>query len=286
MHDTNPMDENKLDHYLTAWKLLNPELLMQTMTSAIYTVTCEAETVILKLLSSTEVDEQRGAAALRCFDGNGAVRLLQSDQGAQLLEYAAGEELVTLVERGGDEQATTIIAEVIRQLHSVSQENSPQAGLITLDRWFEALFRKAASDQQSGIDSIYLRAASVASRLLAGQREVRVLHGDIHHRNIRRSSRGWLAFDPKGLIGERTYDCANTLCNPVMPELVHNEARLLRNAAILAGELAIDLSRMLAFTYAYACLNASWWLPRSGTPVADEIVEWHLKVARMIEPHL
>jgi len=282
----NPENEEKLKDYLVAWDLSKPELLMQTMTRSIYTVTRGSETVILKLLSATEVDEQRGAAALRCFDGNGAVRLLRYDQGAQLLEYAAGEELVTLVERGEDEQATTIIAEVIRQLHNVPQEHTSQAGLITLERWFEALFRKAGTDQQSGIDSIYLRAASVASRLLAGQREVRVLHGDIHHRNIRRSSRGWLAFDPKGLIGERTYDCANTLCNPVMPELVHNEARLLRNAAILADALAIDLSRVLAFTHAYACLNASWWLPRSGTPVADEIVEWHLKVARMIEPHL
>ena len=136
------------------------------------------------------------------------------------------------------------------------------------------------------IDSIYVRSASLAKRLLVDQLEVRVLHGDIHHRNIRKTSRGWLTFDPKGLVGERTYDCANTLCNPVMPELVHNETRLLTNAAILADTLALDLSRVLAFTYVYACLNASWWLLRLGTNSAEDIVQWHLKIARIVEPHI
>lgn len=281
----NTIDNKKLNHYLTAWKLSNPELLMQTMTSHIYTVTHESETVILKLLSPSEVDEQRGAVALRCFDGHGAVRLLRYDEGAHLMEYAAGDELVTLVERGEDEQATRIIAQVIQQIHGVPQ-NTSHDGLIPLEHWFEALFNKAVSDRQMKIDSIYVRSASLAERLLVDPREVRVLHGDIHHRNIRQTSRGWLTFDPKGLVGERTYDCANTLCNPVMPELVHNETRLLTNASILADTLALDLSRVLAFTYAYACLNASWWLLRMGTTGAEDIVQWHLKIAMIVEPHI
>ena len=281
----NTIDNGKLNNYLTAWNLSNPQLLVQTMTSHIYTVTHETETVVLKLLSPSEIDEQRGAVALRCFDGHGAVRLLRYDEGAHLMEYAAGDELVTLVERGEDENATRIIAQVIQQLHSVPQ-NIPHDGLIMLEHWFEALFNKAASDRQMNIDSTYVRSAALARRLLIDQRDVRVLHGDIHHRNIRKTSRGWLTFDPKGLIGERTYDCANTLCNPVMPELVHNETRLLTNATILADTLTLELSRVLAFTYAYACLNASWWLLRMDTKGAEDIVWWHLKVAMIVEPHV
>jgi len=281
----NMIDKNKLNYYLSAWNLSNPKFLTQTMTSHIYTVTYDTETAILKLLSPSETDEQRGAVALRHFDGHGAVRLLHYDEGAHLMEYAAGDELVTLVERGGDENATRIIAQVIKQLHSVPQDGSHD-GLFMLDRWFGELFNKAVADRRAGIESIYVRSASLAQRLLVDQRDVRVLHGDIHHRNIRQSSRGWLTFDPKGLVGERTYDCANTLCNPVMPELVHNETRLLTNAAILADTLALDLSRVLAFTYAYACLNASWWSLRLGTEGAEDIVQWHLNVARIIEPHI
>jgi len=280
------MNNNKLNYYLSAWNLSNPQLLVQTMTSHIYTVMHGTETVILKLLSPSEFDEQRGAAALRYFDGRGSVRLLRYDEGAHLLEYAAGDELVTLVERGEDENATRIIAQVIQQIHGAPQD-APRDGLVMLDRWFRGLFTKAAADRQAGIESIYVRSAAFAERLLADPREVRVLHGDIHHRNIRQSSRGWLAFDPKGLVGERTYDCANTLCNPPIPELVHNESRLLTNAAILADTLALDPSRVLAFTYAYACLNASWWSLRIGADeVAEELVQWHLKVAVIIEPHI
>ncbi len=274
-------DNKKLNYYLAAWNLSDPQFLTETVTSHIYTVTHDAETVVLKLLSPSETEEQRGAVALRYFDGCGAVRLLRYDEGAHLLEYAAGDELVTLVERGEDENATRIIAQVIKQLHSVPQD-APRDGLFVLDRWFGELFNKAAADRQAGIESIYVRSASLSQRLLADQREVRVLHGDIHHRNIRQSSRGWLAFDPKGVVGERTYDCANTLCNPAMPELVHNETRLLTNAAILADALALNLSRVLAFTYAYACLNASWSL-RIG---AEDMVQWALKVAAIIEPHI
>jgi streptomycin 6-kinase len=279
-------DDKKLNYYLSAWNLSNPQLLTQTMTSHIYTVTCESETVILKLLSSSETEEQRGAAALSYFDGRGAVRLLRYDEGAHLMEYAAGDELVTLVKRGEDENATRIIAQVIRQIHNVHQ-TARFDGLLGLDRWFEELFNKADADRLAGIESIYVRSAPLAQRLLADPREVRVLHGDIHHYNIRQSSRGWLAFDPKGLFGERTYDCANTLCNPVMPELVHNETRLLTNAATLADALELDLSRVLAFTYAYACLNASQWGLRLGRDdIAEEIIQWHLKVAEIIEPHI
>ncbi len=274
-------DTNKLNHYLAAWELSNPRLLTQTMTSHIYTVTHGAETFVLKLLSPSETEEQRGALSLRYFDGHGAVRLLRYDAGAQLMEYAAGDELVTLVERGEDERATRIIAQVITQLHSVPQD-APHDGLVPLDRWFGALFAKGAADRQAGIESIYVRNAALTERLLADQRDVRVLHGDIQHYNIRQSPRGWLAFDPKGLVGERTYDCANTLCNPVMPALVHNETRLLTNAAILADLLTLDPWRVLAFTCAYACLNASWWLQLGGS----DIVQWALKVAEIIEPHI
>ena len=69
---------------------------------------------------------------------------------------------------------------------------------------------------------ILARCADVARRLLAEPREVTVLHGDLHHDNVLHGSRGWLAIDPKGLIGERTYEVANLLGNPwPHGEIVH-----------------------------------------------------------------
>src|SRR5262249_25389924 len=71
--------------------------------------------------------------------------------------------------------------------------------------------------------------------------------------------------------------CANALCNPVLPELVHDETRLLTSAGIMAEMLALDRERVLAFTYAWACLNASWWLKLGGS----DIDQWFLKVAEI-----
>jgi streptomycin 6-kinase len=51
---------------------------------------------------------------------------------------------------------------------------------------------------------IFSLSAETAHALLAAPREITVLHGDIHHDNILHfGERGWLAIDPKGLIGER-----------------------------------------------------------------------------------
>jgi streptomycin 6-kinase len=277
---------DNLKRYLEAWDLSDPQPLAQTPTSHLYTVRYGETTAVLKLLTPYGWEEQRGGAALRCFDGHGAVRVYQMDADAQLLEYAGGDELVTLVNQGDDAGATRIIVSVLNQLHSIPQPASCD-GVFPLDPWFQALFRKADADEAAGIQSIFVRGARVARRLLAEPRDVRVLHGDIHHHNIRQSPRGWLAFDAKGLIGERTYDCCNTLCNPYRgtprhDPLVHDERRLLTNAGILADGLGIDLPRLLDFAFAYGCLSACWSLSIND----EQVAQWMLEIAQIVEPHL
>ena len=273
------MSDERLNQYISKWQLSDVVHYDETHTSQIYVVTWQEKPAILKLLHPDEIEEQRGAIALRHFNGHGAVQLYRSDRGAQLLEYAFGSELVTLVIKEQDEEATHILANVIRELHNVTQ-NTLTDGLVPLSQWFEALFTQADLDHQNEEDSIYIHGAKVAERLLADPRDIRILHGDIHHYNIRQSERGWLAFDPKGLVGERTYDCANALCNPVITELVHNKKRLLRNAEIFAADLDLDKQRILDFTFAFCCLNASQWIGQEG---GDKYINWYLKVARMIE---
>lgn len=274
------MTPELLSHYLQIWNLSEPNLLTETHSSFVYTVDYQGETAVLKLLKPAGEEEREGVIALAHFNGQGAVRLLRHDSNAHLLEYADGDDLVGMVQRGDDEEAARIIADVLNQLHAVPVESPP--GLTTLRTWFRALFKQAERDQQKGTDSIYVRGSLVAETLLNAPEQERILHGDIHHANIRyRAGRGWLAFDPKGLYGERTYDAANTLCNPIdMRDLVENETRLLTIAGILAERLNIELPRLLAFVYVYTCLSASWWLGDGVDPVED------LRIAAIVEPHL
>lgn len=269
-----------VEYYCQHWNLTEPQLLTETATSHIYTVTYEGERVVLKLLKPRGWEERTGAAALRYWNGRGAVRLLRDEEDAYLMEYAEGDTLVPMVQGGGDEQAAQIIADVLNELHATTTQPLPQQPE-PLQVWFRALYSKAAEDRSAGVESSFVRAARLAEDLLANPLEVRVLHGDMHHENVRLARRGWLAFDPKGLIGERTYDAANTLCNPYgMPQLTHNETRLLTNAGILAEAMKIDYQRVLTFLYLYANLSASWHLSDGNDPAH----EW--AIIALVEPHI
>jgi streptomycin 6-kinase len=271
-----------LNHYLRAWTLSDPQPLATTRSSHVYTVTYQGEKAVLKILTPVGDEEKSGAIALRYFNGAGAARLYEADDQAQLIEYVAGDDLVSMVKQGQDEHATAIIAEVLNKLHATQ---APLPDLDPLDRWFAELFRKAELDEQRGDHSIYVRAAALARELVTNPLDRHVLHGDMHHENVRyHAQRGWLAFDPKGLVGERTYDAANTLCNPIdMNDLVQDENRLLKNASILSEIMGIERSRILQFTFAYTCLSASWHL--TDDPDSQDAKET-IKLAEIIEVHL
>jgi streptomycin 6-kinase len=240
--------------------------------------------VVLKLLTPIGVeDEHDGMLALRHFDGQGAVRLLDHDDHAHLLEYAGDEELAQMVWRGDDLAAAAIIAEVLNKLHG-ARPDGPVPPLRTLRQRFRSLFTTAARDEAAGKASIYVRGARVAAYLLATPQDECVLHGDIQHHNIRRHPvRGWLAYDPKGLYGERTYDAGNTLCNPSNArDRVMSEQRLLRVTEVLAEGMGVSVERLRMFVFAYACLSASWPDKPAGSDVKLQI----LTVARHAERHI
>ena len=273
-----------LNDYLRRWNLRDPEPLAHSPRGSLYTVYQNTEKVVLKLFTPIGAeDEADGAVALRYFDGHGAVRLLAHDEQAHLLEYAGDEELAQMVVRGDDLAAAAIIAGVLNKLHR-PRFTVPPPALRTLPQRFRSLFSRAVQDEAAGEESIYVRGARVAQRLLAQPQDECVLHGDIQHHNIRlHPEHGWLAYDPKGLYGERSYDAANTLCNPATArDRVMSEARLLAVSQVLADEMGVHVERLRAFVFAYACLSASW----PDKPEGSEVQHWFLTVARNAERHM
>ena len=84
--------------------------------------------------------------------------------------------------------------------------------------------------------------------------------GDIHHGNVLDAgARGWLAIDPKGLLGERTFDFVNILRNPDAATALA-PGRFDRQVDLLADTAALDRQRLLKWTLAFAGLSASWHL--------------------------
>ena len=129
-----------------------------------------------------------------------------------------------------------------------------------LTRWFEALAPAARTH-----GGLLAQADLAAQALLADPRDVVVLHGDIHHGNVLDGGeRGWLAIDPKGLLGERTFDFVNILRNPDAAAAL-TPGRFDRQVEVLAAAASVERRRLLEWTLAFAGLSAAWHLA-DGTP--------------------
>lgn len=205
-------------------------------------------------------EEKRGAALMSWWDGEGAAAVLALADEAILLERAEDDgSLAELARSGRDDEASCIICGVIAKLHA--RKANPPDGLLLLPQWFQAL--EPAASRHGGV---LIKAAAAARDLLAAPQEVTVLHGDIHHGNILDFGlRGWLAIDPKGLVGERGFDYANVFCNPDR-ETATAPGRLARQATIVAEASGLERERLLKWVLAYAGLSAAWRLDDREAP--------------------
>lgn len=243
------------------WKVSAPELIAETFSSRIWMVSREdGSPAIVKALKPFDdvADELRGEHYLAWRRGEGAVRLLGRDGHSMLLEYAGETLLQHVLDEQGDSAATAIAAEVMAKLFSPGKDPFPPE-LQPLRERFSSLFKKAATDRDAGHDSLYVEAAAIADRLLADPHDIRPLHGDLHHENILHGPRGWLAIDPKGVLGDPGFDAANMFYNPLdRDELCLDPERITHMAEIFARTLGQTPAAILDHAIAYGCLSAAW----------------------------
>lgn len=243
------------------WKVSEPELIAETFSSRIWKVRLEdGSPAIVKALKPFDdvADELRGEHFLAWRRGEGAVRLLGRDGHSMLLEYGGDTLLSQVLDEQGDNAATAIAADVMAKLFSPSDHPYPSE-LQPLRERFASLFKKAATDRDTGDDSLYVEAGAIADRLLANPHDIRPLHGDLHHENILRGPRGWLVIDPKGVLGDPGFDAANMFYNPLDRDaLCLAPERIAHMAEVFARTLRQSPAAILDHAIAYGCLSASW----------------------------
>lgn len=246
------------DTYLDRWSLTRDGDPIATHSSDLLPVRSGDIPAMLKVARNEE--ERRGAGLMSWWDGNGAARVLAHDGDAILLERAKGRRsLATMAREGKDDEASRIICGVAMTLHT--HRGSPPADLVPLSEWYAELSRVAGTNT-----GIFTQAASTAAELLASAQEQCVLHGDLHHGNVLDfGARGWLAIDPKGLIGERRFDFANIFCNPDF-EIATSPGRMNRQINVVAEAARLDPARLLRWVFAYAALSAAWTIGDHGDP--------------------
>ena len=240
------------DEYLKRWALVPDGDPIVTPFSRLLPVRQHGAPAMLKI--GMEAEEKLGSRLMVWWDGQGAARVLAHDDDALLLERAMGSSSLSDFARDGrDDEATRILCAAIAKLHAVKKQPPPD--LVALVKWFADLWPFAAKH-----GGVWTRSAEVARELLAAPQDAVVLHGDIHHDNVLDfGAHGWLAIDPKRLIGERGFDYANIFCNPDYATATAPE-RLLDRVTIVAEEAGLARTRLLKWILAWAGLSAAWFI--------------------------
>lgn len=241
------------------WRLRAGQLLADTPTGQVWKVLlANGGTAVLKVLTPLgDADESSGRHLLRWRRGSGLVRLLRAAGRQLLLEYAGDVALSSVVADDGDGVATAIAADVLARLAAPAAKPPPR-GLQPLRERYAALLCRARNDSHS--NSPYPAAAALAQRLFDTTTRERPLHGDLHHDNILRGPRGWLAIDPKGLVGDAAFEAANLFFNPLHRDDLCRDAQRIAHLALACGTaLGQSPRRVLDHAAAYGALSASWF---------------------------
>ena len=226
--------------------------------------------VILKIgLPNRELTSE--ISALKLFNGNGACRLIESDQdrGFLLLERLLPGKM--LVELEDDDDRTRIAAEVMqkiwRPLGDIEQQPVRLQSFIQLSDWFDGL-KKIRPHFNGGTGpfpkKLLERVESILPELFADE-NIKLIHGDFHHFNILSSERGWLVIDPKGVIGPAGYEVGPLMINPWnnLSDRISFQVRAERRVNILAERLGRERETILNWATAHAVLSA-WWNIEGG----------------------
>jgi streptomycin 6-kinase len=248
------------DDYLARWNLTPDGDAIRTHSSDLLPVCKDGVRAMLKIPRDSE--ERAGCALMAWWDGEGAALVLMQDANAILLERAEGtSSLIDFVRNDRDDEATRIICDVVAKLHAPREKSLPT--LIPLQERFKDL------NAAVGTNSWLAPSTAAASELLAAPRHVQLLHGDIHHENILDfGDRGWLAIDPKGLLGERDFDYANVFRNPE-----HDTATVTKNLdhrlEIVTATARLERRRLLMWILAQTGLSVVWHMGDGTQPDAD-----------------
>jgi streptomycin 6-kinase len=237
--------------------------------------------VVLKVVRR-ECDEWRSGEVLEAFGGRGMVRVHAHVPGAVLLERLdPATELAGTALGGRDGEATEILSEVIARMSCADCDLRSFTSVEDWGRAFE--WYRASGDDRIPRDLVE-HGERVYAELCASQRERRLLHGDLQHYNVLFDGRrGWVAIDPKGVVGEAEYEAGALLRNPARPELYASRETVERRIRCLEARLELDGGRMLAWAFAQAVLSAIWGVEDG---YAVDAASPPLRLARVIQPML
>jgi streptomycin 6-kinase len=209
------------------------------------------------------------AAALACWDGEGAVRLLEHDADRSALLIERCEPGTHLRELEPDNALGVMIGLLPRRWKPVPAS----IGLLADEaaHWLEELpptYERAGEPfKRTLLDA----ALDALKSLSVSQGEQVLIHQDLHGDNILRAEREpWLAIDPKPLAGEREFGLAPIIRSY---EFGHGREQVIGRLDRLCRELNLDRERAQGWALGQ---TLAWAF------AGDEALPRHVKTARWL----
>jgi streptomycin 6-kinase len=232
-------------------------------------VTLGGEDAVLKVQKPHRESEHE-AEALRLWDGDGAIRLLDHDpdEHALLLERCVPG---TPLAAAGAEAALDVFVELLPRLWKPA--GSPFRSLAAEAAWWAGSLEDTWERFRRPFERKLLDAALEALEELPRTQGPQVLlHQDLHGDNILAAQREpWLAIDPKPLAGEREFGIAPIVRSR---ELGHSRAEVLGRFDRLTSELGLARERARGWTIAQ---TIAWAFDGEHQRGHAEVARWLLE---------
>ena len=215
-------------------------------------------------------ENEHEADALRLWDGDGAVRLLDHDveRNALLLERARPGTPLSDV---GLERALDVFVDLLPRLWK--KAGPPFRPLAEEAAWWIEGLPGEWEDAGRPFERKLLDTAIESLRELSSTQAGPVLlHQDLHALNVLAAEREpWLAIDPKPLAGEREFGIAAIVRGT---ELGHSRRDVLRRLDRLSAELGLDRERARGWAFAQ---TLAWGI---GHENHVEVARWLVEAGR------
>ncbi|MEV6998560.1 aminoglycoside phosphotransferase family protein [Streptomyces sp. NPDC093982] len=259
--------------FLDRWDLTVDGRPMHGVSALVLPVTRRDGTRAVLKLQLLDEESEGEPVALRLWDGDGAVRLLDHDEatGTMLLERLDSSRM--LAHQPDIHESVLVIARLLAHLTSFTAP----AGLRRLGDIAQDMLEQTPGALERIPDP---EARRIVADCAAAVREVvdepgdRLLHWDLHDENVLASARApWLAIDPKPLAGDPGFELWPALAN----RFDADDIRWRFDA--MTDVLGLDRARARAWTYGRLLQNSLWDI-EDGRPLDEE----QLEIARRLRP--
>ncbi|MCK8438008.1 hydroxyurea phosphotransferase [Streptomyces sp. D2-8] len=260
--------------FLDHWDLRPDGPPMHGVCALVLPVLCRDGTPAVLKLQILDEESEGEPVALRAWNGDGAVRLLDHDEptGTMLLERL--DETRTLSRVPDTHQAVVTLAELLAHLTSFpAPPGLRRLGDIAramLDRTPWALGRIHDPEARRLVAD-----CAAAVREVVDEPGDRLLHWDLHDENVLASDRApWLAIDPKPLAGDPGFELWPAIDNRYAAD------DILWRFDAMTDILTLDRPRARAWTLGRLLQNALWDIEDARPLDAAQ-----LEIARRLRSH-